>query len=150
MLRYGSQWMRTSLLAALLALAALFAACGDSDSGIVPGAPDGVSDEEYLEALCTGSQQFSAALLAQSSPEALRDAIATYAAEMEGIVPPRDVSQFHLDFIEFLHEAEAEPALMVAGSPPLPPEPARSRIASKENSVDACEEPIYFGEGADD
>ncbi len=142
--------MKRTALCALLVLTALFAACGESDDGVVPGAPEGVSDEEYLTMLCGGSQRFAAALIAQSSPEQLRAVIATYAADMESIDPPRDVSKFHLEYIAYLREAEAEPALMVAGSPPLPPEPARGRIAAKENSVEACKEPVYFGQGAED
>lgn len=146
--RYGNQRMRTTFLTVLLVFAALFAACGGGEEGVAPGAQDGVSDEEYLEALCTGLQRFSAALIAQSSPEELRNVIASYTTDMEAIVPPRDVSQFHLDYIAFLQAAESEPALMVAGSPPMPPEPARSRIASKENTVEACKDPIYFGQPA--
>lgn len=148
--RYGSDWMRKTLLVGVFSVVALLAACGGSDNGVVPGAPDGVSDEEYLEVLCTGSQRFAAALIAQSSPQVLRDTIGAYATEMKAVTPPRDVSQFHKDYINFLEEAEREPALMVGGNPPMPPEPARSRIASKENSVEACEDPVYFGQGADD
>lgn len=142
--------MQKTMLIGLFALTALLVACGgDSDDGIVPGAPDGVSDEKYLEVLCTGSQRFANALIAQSSPEMLRDVIAAYATEMEATIPPRDVSKFHLEYIAFLREAESQPALMVQGSPPLPPEPARGRIAAKEDSVEACKEPVYFGQGAE-
>lgn len=136
--------MRKLFFASILAAALGLAACSDGESGTLPGAPDGVSDEDYLSALCTGAEQFSSALMAQSTPEALRAVITAYADELETIVPPKDVSRFHKDYIAFLRAAQEQPVLMANGSPPEPSEPARTRLASKEHSVKACKNPVFF------
>lgn len=136
--------MRTFALAVLFSFAVFAGACGSKESGILENAPEGVSDEEYLEVLCTGTEKFSSALVAQVTPEKLREVIREYAAALRAVVPPRDVSKFHQEYIAFVESAEAQPALLVNGSPPYPQEPARSRIAGKENTVEACKNPVFF------
>ena len=141
--------MRTIFLLLVMSLSLVAVACGGGEKGVAPGAGEGVSDEAYLEVLCTGSQNFSAALIAQSTPEQLRAVITAYADEMEATTPPRDVSAFHKEYVAYLREAVNQPVLLANGTPPMPPQPARGRLASKENSVEACKEPIYFGEDGD-
>lgn len=131
-------------LAVLLGLSVFAGACGSKDDGVLENAPEGVSDEEYLEVLCIGTEKFSSALVSQATPEKLREVIREYAASLRNVVPPRDVSKFHQEYIAFVESAEAQPALLVNGSPPYPPEPARSRIAGKESTVEACKNPVFF------
>lgn len=145
MLRRARAWM----LPIAGASAFLLAACGGSDdSGVAPGAPEGVSDEEYLAVLCAGAESFSDALIAQSTPDGLRAAIQAYIDALEAVTPPRDVSKWHVDYIAFLKDAESQPSLMVSGNPPIPAEPARSRLAQKESDVAECEDPLFFSPAA--
>ncbi len=144
---YGRLQMRRRLLllgSTLVATVLLAAACSGGDDGVAPGAPEGVPDEEYLAILCEGTEAFSSALIGQQTPEQLRAVITDYVADLKAVVPPRDISQWHLDYIAFLEQAESVPGLMVSGNPPMPPEPARGRLAGKERTVEACKSPIFF------
>jgi hypothetical protein len=123
--------------------AALGVACG-GDDGIDPNAPEGVSDEEYLAVICLGLQQFSTALVGTADAAEIQDIIAGYITSMEAVVPPRDASEFHAEYIEFLEQARAEPLALVAAQPPLPPASVRQRFVAAEREVEACRTPTFF------
>lgn len=131
------------LLALIASLALGLAACAGSEDP--PDEPEGVSDEEYLRVTCTELQKFSDALIAGDSPAEIQAVIDGYIAAMRELVPPRDIAQYHRDFIAWLEAGKADPLLLAADGP-LPPDGPRRRIAAKEPSVEECKRPTFFQE----
>lgn len=125
--------------AVFLPLAALLASCGGSDS------PEGGgSDEDYLRAICTGSQDFSNALLSKTTPDEIADVIRDFIETMENTNPPADLVGYNDEFVKYLEEAVNEPTSLVTSKPPLPDDDVQRRLASKEPSVAECKDPTFF------
>jgi hypothetical protein len=124
-------------------LATLNAACS-GESGAEANAPEGVSDKEYLAVLCGGLEQFSDALIANDGADELQKVIQAYIGQLQAVTPPRDVSKFHAEYIKFLTEAKAEPMLLAAGEPPLPPAKVRQRFTNEQRDVAECKSPTFF------
>jgi hypothetical protein len=133
--------VRSMVVGGVLLLAS---ACGRDGEAEPPVQGTPVSDEEYMTALCTGLQDFSSALIGAEPADELTRIIQDYAATMAAIVPPRDISKFHVEYVAYLEAAEREPLLLVGGSPPLPPPAARARLVAVERDIDSCRTPTYF------
>lgn len=140
--------MRIWYLFALLLLPfSLFgAACGDDDSeeAEVPGAKPGGDDEDYLRAICQGTQDFSNALITKTTPEEIGDVVEDFITKMKETNPPDDLEEYNAEFIKYLEDAIAEPTSLVTRNPPLPPEDVQRRLANKEISVDECKDGTFF------
>lgn len=138
---------RQAFLVALVAmLLALLTACGGSkksQSTPTSSAP-GVTDEEYLKAICSGVQGFSNALVSAQSADAISKVVKDFSTSMKQINPPPDLRQFNADFAKYLDDAVNDPTSLVTRKPPLPPNSVRQRLASKESSVPACKSGTFF------
>jgi hypothetical protein len=131
--------VRFTFGAALLPLVLLFAACGDDD------APEGGgSDEDYLRAVCTGSQNFSTALLSKTTPDEIADVIRDFIETMKDTNPPGDLVKYNDEFVQYLEEAVNDPTSLVTSRPPLPDNDVQRRLAAKEPSVAECKDPTFF------
>ena len=130
------------VLVPLLAVAALFAACGD-DGTSKPSGP-ALSDHDYLAVVCKGLSDFSNALATKTKAEELTQVIKDYAASLKKIQPPADVAQFHKDFIKYLEDAYSEPTALVTKAPPLPPTDVRQRLAAEEGRTAECQDARFF------
>ena len=125
--------------AVLLPLVLVLAACGEDD------APEGGgSDEDYLRAICTGSQDFSNALLSKTTPDEIAEVIRDFIEKMEATDPPADLVEYNDEFVEYLEAAVNEPTSLVTSRPPLPDDDVQRRLASKEPSVAECKDPTFF------
>jgi hypothetical protein len=131
--------IRIILGAVVLPLAFAMAACGDDD------APEGGgTDEDYLRAICTGSQDFSSALMTKTTPDEIADVIRDFIDTMKDTNPPADLVEYNDEFIEYLEDAVNEPTSLLTRKPPLPDDDVQRRIASKEPSVPECKDPTFF------
>ena len=133
----------------LLPLLVLGAACGDDDGddggdSAVPEAKPGGNDEDYLRAICKGTQDFSNALITKTTPEEIGDVIEDFITTMKETNPPDDLEAYNADFIKYLEDALAEPTSLVTRNPPLPSEDVQRRLAGKEVSVDECKDGTFF------
>lgn len=123
----------------MLPLAFAMAACGDDES------PEGGgSDEDYLRAICTGSQDFSNALVSKTTPDEIADVIRDFIDKMKNTNPPADLVDYNEDFVDYLEDAVNEPTSLVTRKPPLPDDDVQRRLASKEPSVEECKDPTFF------
>ena len=124
--------------AVLLPLVLVMAACEDD-------APEGGgSDEDYLRAICTGSQDFSNALLSKTTPDEIAEVIRDFIEKMEATNPPADLVEYNDEFVDYLEAAVNEPTSLVTSRPPLPDDDVQRRLASKEPSVAECKDPTFF------
>lgn len=135
--------MRTLFVYALLPLAiALAVACGGEDAPKTP--PNAVTDEAYLKAICSGSANFSDALLTKTKPEEIGQVIKAFSASMKALTPPDDLKDYNQQFTKYLDDAVADPTSLVTRTPPLPKQSIRDRLAAKESSVPECKNGTFF------
>ena len=128
--------------AALLLLVLVLAACsGDDDAD--SGGPGG-TDEDYLAAICTGSQNFSNALLSKTTADEIAQVIRDFADQMKQANPPADLRKYNEDFIKYLEDSVEEPTSLLTRQPPLPDEDVQRRLAAKEPTVEECKDPTFF------
>lgn len=143
---------RISLILPLLVLviAAVFtaAACGGGGSPKpTPTAPTSgptLTDEQYLKAICTGTQAFSDALISKTTADGIAQVIKQFSTNLKSINPPGDLRTFHAAFIKYLDDSLTDPTSLLTKSPPEPPDSVRQRLASKESSVPECKNPTFF------
>ncbi len=124
-------------------LAAAMAACGggsDKPAAVTPG----VSDEEYLKVICSGTQGFSDALISQTTVDGIAKSIKDFIAAMNAVTPPSDLQAFHKDLLKYLDDSLKDPTSAVTRKRPQPPDKARQRLAAKEPSVPECSKVHYF------
>jgi hypothetical protein len=142
--------MRTRYLTALFLIPVLLfgAACGDDgddDTGSdAPSAKPGGNDEDYLKAICSGTQEFSNALITKTSVEEIGQVVEDFVATMKDTNPPDDLEQYNAEFIQYLEEALSDPTSLVTRNPPLPPEDVQRRLAGKEVTIDECKDGTFF------
>src|SRR5215211_2189656 len=96
--------IRIFLGVAVLPLFVAIAACGDDDAP-----KGGGSDEDYLRAICMGSQDFSNALLSKTTPDEIADVIRDFIENMKNTNPPADLVKYNEEFVEYLEDAVDEP-----------------------------------------
>ncbi len=139
--------MRHWILLALGLLAAsamLLAACGDDDDTPQGGG----SDEDYLRAICVGTQNFSNALLSKTNPDDIAQVIKDFIAEMKKTNPPADLVKYNQEFIKYLEDAVADPTSLVTRAPPEPDKEVSRRLAALEPSIDECKDGTFFSRSA--
>ena len=139
------------LLVALFApLLVLLAGCsgGSNAKATSTTSGPGVTDQEYLKAICTGIQQFSDALISAKNADAISTVVKNFSASMKQINPPPDLRQFNTDFTKYLDDAVNDPTSLVTTKPPLPPNSVRQRLASEETSVPECKSSTFFDASA--
>ena len=122
----------------------LASACGGDDAK--PAASNGpsASDEEYLKAICAGTQNFSNALMSKSKPEDIAQVIKAFSASMKQINPPADLQKFQADFVKYLDDSLSDPTSLVTRKPPAPPATVRDRLVAKEPKVPECKDGTFF------
>lgn len=127
------------VLIALASVVALAAACGDDDSS-PPPTVSGVqlTDEQYLDAICTGTKDFSDAIISKTSADDIAKVVKDFSARMKLLNPPSDLQQFNQDFTKYLDDAVASPTSLLTRKPPQPPSKVRDRLISKEPNVASC------------
>ncbi|MGH2632173.1 MAG: hypothetical protein ACRDG3_02080 [Tepidiformaceae bacterium] len=134
----------------MLGIVAIFAAsaCGGGGSSkATPTAPTSgptLTDEQYLKAICTGTQDFSDALISKSTADGIAQVIRQFATSLKTLNPPGDLRTFHAAFIKYLEDSLTDPTSLLTKSPPEPPDGVRQRLASKEPSVPECKAPTFF------
>ena len=138
----------------VLVIAAVFTAtaCGGGGSTkATPTAPTSgptLTDEQYLKAICTGTQAFSDALISKTTADGIAQVIKQFSSNLKTINPPGDLRTFHAAFIKYLDDSLTDPTSLLTKSPPEPPDSARQRLASKESSVPECKKPTFFDSAA--
>ncbi len=136
----------TVVLALLLILATLLAACsgsGDDDPSPTPSG-DPLSDEEYLAVICRGLTSFTDAIVSKTKAEDIATVIRDYVKSLQTVTPPGDLQTFHADYVKYLQDAVAEPTSLLTTKPPLPPDSVRQRLVTKEASVAECRDRTFF------
>jgi hypothetical protein len=128
-----------TIFGAVILSALLFAACEEDDAPTGGG-----SDEDYLRAICTGSQDFSNALLSKTNPDEIAEVIRDFIEKMEATNPPADLVEYNEEFVQYLEDAVNEPTSLVTRQPPLPDDDVQRRLASKEPTVAECKDPTFF------
>jgi hypothetical protein len=142
--------MRFSRLFLLLAVAAplqLAASGGDDDDSNGGGTG---TDEGYLKAICTGTSDFSNALLSKTTAAEIADVIRAFITKMKAANPPADLVKYNDEFIKYLEDSVSDPTSLVTKQPPLPSDDIRKRLAAKESSVAECKDPTFFSREAGD
>lgn len=141
--------MRLSWLLPLLALPMVLvaAACGDDDDSTPTG---GGTDEDYLSAICTGSANFSNALLSKTSAAEIATVVREFAAEMKDANPPADLAKYNDEFVKYLEDAVADPTSLVTREPPLPSKDIQRRLANLEPTIAECKDPTFFSRAVAD
>ena len=135
--------MRFALLVALLAFPLIaLAACSGGDDD--PPAGGTGTDEEYLKAICSGTSEFSNALITKTSADDIAAVIKDFIADMKDANPPADLVKYNQDFVKYLEDAVGDPTSLVTRQPPLPSEDIQRRLAGKELSVDECKNGTFF------
>ena len=124
--------------------ALLLGACGDDDDTPKGGG----SDEDYLRAICVGTQNFSNALLSKTNPDDIAKVIKDFIEEMKQTNPPADLVKYNQDFIKYLEDAVAEPTSLVTRAPPLPDKEVSRRIAALEPGISECKDGTFFSRAA--
>jgi len=132
-----------AVLVAILAVAAILSACGGGSAKPTPVGP-AVSDQDYLNVICTGLTSFTDALVSKTRPEDLTQVIKDYIASLQKVQPPAGVEQFHQDFIKYLQDSIADPTSLVTKTPPLPTGTVRQRLAAVESQTPACKDAKFF------
>jgi len=138
---------QASFAALMLVLTLVAAACGGGGSKATPTpAVSGprATDQQYLKAICTGTQAFSDALVSKTTAAGIAQVIKDFSASMKKINPPADLQTFHAAFIKYLDGSLSDPTSLVTKSPPEPPASVRQRLASEESSVPECKRPTFF------
>jgi hypothetical protein len=124
----------------------LVVACGGDDDDDATATPDAASptspasgtpvtpvgpldDRAYLAVICSGLEDYTAAIIREQSEDGIREVVFDYIASLEAVLPPEDLQQFHGDFIAYLEAAIESPTDLLATPRPLPPEDARDRLA---------------------
>jgi hypothetical protein len=132
----------SALLAVLALTIVLIAAtaCGDDDDSNTPTPAPGVqlTDEQYLDAICTGTKDLSDALITKTSADEIAKVIKDFSARMKLLNPPSDLQQFQTDFTKYLDDAVSHPTSIITKDPPVPPNKVRDRLISKEPNVASC------------
>lgn len=141
--------MRVPYLFALLVVPFLLlgAACGDDgddEDANVPSARPGGNDEDYLRAICSGTQEFSNALITKTTAEEIGQVVQAFIDDMRETNPPDDLEEYNAEFIRYLEDALADPTSLVTRNPPLPSEDVQRRLAGKELSIDECKDGTFF------
>ena len=153
----------------LLPLAAIVACGGDDDdptptpavsetpdsattSAPTPaGTPIGpLTDEEYLAVICSGLEDYTAAIIREQTVEGLSAVVRDYVVSLQAVLPPEDVADFHNQFIAYLTAAIESPTDLLATPRPLPPDDVRDRLAGKEEDVEECRNARFFAEREED
>lgn len=155
--------MRAALLIGLFLLPLGLVACGGNDDETntesTPAAetptPDGgsgsstpvaVDDEGYLAVVCSGLADFSDAVLVAETADEISAVVRDYIADLQGVMPPEDLVEFHESFIQYLSDSVNEPTVLLTTPRPLPEESVRERLSAKEASVSECRDLTFFGE----
>jgi hypothetical protein len=130
--------------ALLFSVLPLASACGGDDAK--PTAPAGptVSDEEYLKAICSGTRNFSNALMSKTKPEEIATVIKDFSASMKQLSPPSDLQKFQTDFVKYLDDSLSDPTSLVTRKPPAPPAAVRDRLVAAEARVPECKDGTFF------
>jgi hypothetical protein len=132
----------------VMPLALVAAACGGgSSNGSTPtssASGPAISDEAYLKVICTGTENFSNALISKTNTADIAAVIKDFSSSLKAVNPPSDLQTFHQQFIKYLDNAVSEPTSLVTTPPPLPSDSARQRLASKESQVPECKDPTFF------
>jgi hypothetical protein len=142
--------MRISYLFAVLLLPFLLlaAACGDDgdgdDADETPTGTPGGNDEDYLKAICSGTQEISNALITKTTPEEIGEVIELFIQKMKEANPPDDLEEYNAEFIQYLEDSLADPTSVVTRTPPLPSDDIQRRLAGKEITVDECKDGTFF------
>lgn len=134
------------LFAAMMAgVAMVLAACGGGGDGTGATATGPTSsDEDYLKAICTGTKDFSDALVSKTKSEEIAQVIKDFSAAMKKLNPPADLQQFNTSFTKYLDDSLNDPTSLVTRKPPEPPAKARDRLVSKEANVSECKDVTTF------
>jgi hypothetical protein len=128
---------------ALVAAGTILAGCSGGSAKPTPVGP-ALSDDAYLQVICTGLSNFSNALLTKTKPEDLAQVIKDYIASLQGVQPPAGVEQFHQGFIKYLQDSIADPTSLVTKTPPLPTGAVRQRLATAETQTPECKDAKFF------
>jgi hypothetical protein len=160
--------LQLSGLALALALAIGVVACGggggDDDATATPAVetttslPDRtpvtpvgpLSDREYLAVICSGLEEYTAAIIREQTVDGIRDVVLDYIASLEAVLPPEDLAQFHGDLIAYLTGAVESPTDLLALPRPLPPDDVRERLSDLENDIEECRSARFFSEREED
>jgi hypothetical protein len=159
---------RIRLLAALSLAPLLVIACGgggDADDGETPTAtstastvepgstpvtPVAVDDRGYLAVICSGLEEYTAAIIREQTVEGIQEVVVAYIDSLQSVIPPEDLAGFHAAFIAYLSEAVESPTDLLATPRPLPPDDVRERLADLENDVPECRDARFFSEREED
>jgi hypothetical protein len=134
-------WCRAlSVLALAVAAAGALAACGGGNASSKTPASNGpvLSDEAYLKAICTGTKNFSDALISKTTAAGIGEVVSGFKSEMQSLNPPTDLQDFNTQFVKYLDDSLKDPTSLLTRKPPAPPSKARDRLVSKETNVPEC------------
>ena len=165
--RYHALVGRIRLVAALSLVPLLLMACGgggDDDAetptatspvstpepGTTPTTPVAVDDRAYLAVICSGLEEYTAAIIREQTVEGIQEVVVAYIASLQAVIPPDDVAGFHSAFIAYLSEAVESPTDLLTSPRPLPPDDVRERLADLENDVPECRDARFFSEREED
>lgn len=132
----------------LLPVLFMFGACGGDSSDPDPTTTSNRggtgTDEEYLADICSGTSEFSNALLSKTTAEEIAEVIRDFIGQMKEANPPADLVKYNDDFVKYLEDSVSDPTSLVTRNPPLPPKDVQRRLAAKELSVDECKDGTFF------
>ena len=134
-------WLRAfSVFALGIVMATGLVACGGgSDSKSTPKASGPVlTDEQYLRAICTGTKNFSDALISKTTAAGIGEVVTSFKTEMQSLNPPADLQDFNAQFVKYLEDSLKDPTSLLTRKPPAPPSKVRDRLVSKEANVPEC------------
>lgn len=140
MLRF--RWI---LVAALAVSGFALVACGGDDDkdGSQPSADttpagDPLSDEAYLRVFCTGLTEYQDSLLTAPTADEIGKVVEEYISNLQQVNPPADLRDYHQRYISYLQSAIEDPTALTVGSPPMPDEDVRDRLAQKIPDIAEC------------
>lgn len=132
----------------LMPLALIAVACGGGSSGkstpTSSASGPALSDEAYLKVICTGTENFSNAVISKTNPADIAAVIKDFSGSLKAVNPPSDLQTFHQQFIKYLDSAVNEPTSLITTAPPEPSDSVRQRLAAKESQVPECKDPTFF------
>ena len=134
-------WLRAVPLFALaIVMAGALVACGGGgDATTTPTAGGPVlTDEEYLKAICTGTKNFSDALISKTTAAGIGEVVSDFKTQMASLNPPADLKDFNAEFVKYLEDSLKDPTSLLTRKPPAPPSKVRDRLVSKEANVAEC------------
>lgn len=102
------------------------------------------AERAYLASFCEALDDFSDRVVVTSSPSPLAGAFDALVADLEAMVPPPSLHDFHAAFAGYVREAAAQPGEVASREVPRPPSDVRSRLASIEHEVPGCRAPTPF------